>query len=299
MLLNRGQALAEAGRDEDALSDCLAGHALAATVGWTKAAAYLAHQIGWLQLEHGTLGDADPWMRRALELTEDDQDGHIRAIALNGLGMTRLYQGELQEAADLFGAAVQLSETGPEITALATRGNLASALRQLGAVDRATDLLGDVLDAYQRRSQLRGELSTLDELAKVSSQGGDGVTALQTALRAHNLALVIRDRKAQAQTAATVAQAHLSLGDFPAAIEWSKDCLTIARGAYPYIETQALLALATAQRSTGDTTSAIAATEEAASVAAACGFTLLESEATKSLLEVRAQYGQRDGGDDS
>lgn len=284
MLINRGQALGEAGRDEDALADCLAGQALAVAVGWTTAAAYLAHQIGWFQLEWGTLGDADLWMRRALELTEDDQDGHVRAIALNGLGMTRLYQGELREAADLLGTAVQISETGPAIPALATRGNLASALRQLGAVDQATSLLGDVLDAYQRRSHRRGELSTLDELARLYSQAGDGVTALEVALRAHDLALVLRDRKAQTQTAATVAQAHLTLGDASAAIEWSEECLTLARDTYPYIETQALLALAKAQRSTGDPKSAIAATEQAFTIATACGFALLKAEAAASLL---------------
>lgn len=288
MLMNRGQALGEAGRDEDALSDCLAGHALAVAAGWTTAAGYLAHQIGWLQLERGTLGDADPWMRRALELTEGDEDGHIRAIALNGLGMTRLYQGELQEAADLLGAAVQISEAGPDIPALAIRGNLASALRQLGAVDRATGLLTDVLNAYRQRSHLRGELSTLDELSRLHSQGGDGVTALEVALRAHDLALVIRDRKAQAQTAATVAQAHLALDDALAAIEWSEDCLAIARGAFPYVESQALLALAAARHINGDTTAAIVATELAAAIAGACGFGLLEAEATTSLLKYRA-----------
>jgi tetratricopeptide (TPR) repeat protein len=287
MLISRGQALAEAGRDEDALSDCLAGHALAVVVGWTTAAAYLAHQIGWLQLERGTLGDADLWMRRALEMTEHEDNRHIRAISLNGLGMTRLYQGELQEAADLLSTSLQLGETGPEIAALTTRGNLASALRQLGAVDSATGLLGDVLDAYRRQSHLRGELSTLDELARLYSQTGDGVTALEVALRAHDLALVIRDRKAQAQTAATVAQAQLTLGDAPAAIEWSEDCLTIARGAHPYIKAQALLTLATAHRSTGETTSAIDAAEQADSIAATCGFGLLESEATTRLLEYR------------
>lgn len=284
MLLNRGQAMAEAGRDGDALSDCLAGHALAVAVGWTAAAAYLAHQIGWLQLERGTLGEADRWMRRSLELTEDDKDGHLRAIALNSLGMTRLYQGELREAADLFGSALQICGTGPDISTLAIRGNLASALRQLGDVEGATGLLGDVRDAYRRRSHPRGELSTLDELARLHSQGGDGVAALETARRAHDLALAIRDRKAQAQTAATVAQAHLTLGDAPAAIEWSKDCLTIARDAYPYIKAQALLALAAAQRSTGDTAAAIYTTEQAASIAAACGFGLLHAEATTSLL---------------
>lgn len=280
MLINRGQALWAVGRDEDALSDCIAGHALAVAVGWTTAAAYLAHQVGWLRLERGKLVDADLWMRRALELTEDDQHGHVRAIALNGLGMTRLYQGELREAADLFGSALQINETGRETSALTNCGNLASALRQLGAADRAADLLSDVLDAYQRRSNIRGELSTLDEWARLYSERGDGAAALQAALRAHHLAMIVRDPKAQAKTAATVAQANLTLGDALTAIEWIEDCLTIARGAYPYLEAQALLALATARHSTGDATAAAEAAEQAASIARSCGFRLLEAEAT-------------------
>ncbi|WP_158441204.1 BTAD domain-containing putative transcriptional regulator [Kribbella steppae] len=287
MLINRGQALGAVGRDEDALSDCLAGHALAVAVGWTRGAAYLAHQLGWLQLERGKLDDADLWMRRALELAEDDHHGHVRAIVLNSLGMTRLYQGELQEAADLFGSALQLNETGQETSTLAIRGNLASALRQLGATDQAAALLSDVLDAYQRRSHLRGEVSTLDEWSRLHSQRGDGAAALQAALRAQHLAIIVRDRKAQAQTASTVAQAHLTLGDAPAAIDWIEDCLTIARGAYPYVEAEALLALATARHRTGDTTAATNAAEQAASIATSCGFHLLEAQATTATQPAR------------
>ncbi|WP_165949383.1 BTAD domain-containing putative transcriptional regulator [Kribbella turkmenica] len=290
MLINRGQALGAVGRDEDALADGLAGHALAVAVGWTTAAAYLAHQVGWLQLERGELVDADLWVRRALELSQDDRDGHVRAVVLNSLGMTRLYQGELQEAADLFASASRINPTGQRNSTLSIRGNLASALRQLGATDRASALLCEVLEGYRRRSYLRGELSTLDELARLSGQRGDGAAALRTALRAHHLALIVRDRKAQAQTASTVAQAHLTLGDVPVATEWIEDCLAIARGTYPYLETEALLALSTARRATGDETAATAAAAQAAAIARACGF---------RLLELRAQYGQRGNSHDA
>ena len=217
-------------------------------------------------------------MRRALELTEDEH-GHVRAIVLNSLGMTRLYQGELQEAADLFRSALQIIRAGQETSALAIRGNLASAVRQLGAADQAAGLLSDVLQAYQRRSHLRGELSTLDEWARLYSQRGDGAAALEAALRAHHLAIVVRDPKAQAQSASTVARAHLTLGDTPAAVEWVETCLTIARGMYPYLEAEALITLATARRSTGDSASGIHAAERAASIAASCGFRLLEKQA--------------------
>ncbi|MET9270764.1 BTAD domain-containing putative transcriptional regulator [Kribbella sp. NPDC003557] len=283
MLMNRGQALGAVGRDEDALSDCLAGHTLAIEVGWTPAAAYMAHQVGWLQLERGKLGDSELWMRRALELTEDDQRGHVRAIVLNGLGMIRLHQGRLTEAADLFETALQSDETGRETSVLAIRGNLASALRQLGQADRAADLLTDVLESYQRRSHLRGELSTLDEWARLYSQRGDAAAALRTALRAHQLAVAIRDPKPQAQTASTVAGTYLTIGDPAAAIDWIEESLTIARGTYPYVEAEALLTLSAARRSTGHQTTAVHAATQAASIARSHGFRLLEAQATSDL----------------
>ena len=77
-----------------------------------------------------------------------------------------------------------------------------------------------------------------------------------------------------------MAQAHLTLGDAPAAIEWIEDCLTIARGAYPYLEAEALLTLAAARRGTSHAVAATNAAEQAASIAATCGFRLLEVQAT-------------------
>ncbi|MFG1911593.1 BTAD domain-containing putative transcriptional regulator [Kribbella sp. NPDC048928] len=279
MLINRGQALGAVGRDEDALSDCLAGQALAVAVGWATAAAYLAHQVGWLQLERGHLDDAELWMSRALELTDDEPYGHVRAIALNGLGMVRLYQGALQEAADLFAAALEAGKYGLETSTLTIRGNLASALLQSGATDRAAELLSELMATYHRRSHFRGELSTLDDWARLHSQRGDGAAALETALRAHQLANVVRDPKAQAQTASTVAQAHLTLGDAAAAAEWIEACLAIARETYPYLEVEALLVLAAARAVVGDQKAADVAAEQAAVIAAACGFRRLEAEA--------------------
>ncbi|MEU8223526.1 BTAD domain-containing putative transcriptional regulator [Kribbella sp. NPDC048915] len=279
MLINRGQALGAVGRDEDAMSDCLAGHALAVAVGRPIAAAYLAHQVGWLQLERGKLDDAEHWMSRALELTDTEPRGHVRAIALNGLGMVRLYAGALQKAADLFTSALEISEHGLETSRLTIRGNLAGALRQSGATERAAELLSELMATYHQRSQYRGESSTLDEWARLHSRRGDGAAALQTALRAHELAKLVRDPKAQAQTASAVAQAQLTLGDPAAALEWIEACLAIARDTYPYLEAEALLTLASAQLATGDHSAAALSAEQAALIAKACGFELLAAEA--------------------
>ena len=280
MLISRGQALWAVGRDEEAMADCLAGERLARTTGWTTAAAYLAHHIGWLYLEQGNLADADGWLHRALAST-DDELGHVRAVAFNGLGVLRLCQGDLKDAATLLTSAIEINDaTGRETSALANRGNLASALRQLGDEEGAAALLTEVLAAYRKASNLRGELSTLDEWSELHRQRGDVRAALETAEQAHAMTITVRDRKATAQTAATVARAHLSLGDAESATRWFEDCLTIAHGTYPFIEARALVGLATARLATGDVASAMSTAERAVTIASSCGFRLLEDEAS-------------------
>ncbi len=281
MLISRGQALAAAGRDDDSLADGLAGHVLAVAVGWSAAAGYTAHQIGWHHLERGALSEAAHWMSRSLEWAEPA--GHLRAIALNGLGMTRLYQGELRDAAELFADALGSNPNGRPESALIIRGNLGGALRQLGELDRAADLLNNVLDAYRQQSYPRGELSTLEELARLHLQRDDAPAALDLALRAHDLAIAGRDRKAQAQTTVTVAQAYLALGNLEAAIKYGEECRAIASGFYPYLEAEALLTLAVAQHRTAATAAAIELATHARAIARTCGFGLIEAEAAALL----------------
>ncbi|MEO3815628.1 BTAD domain-containing putative transcriptional regulator [Plantactinospora sp. B24E8] len=290
MLISRGQALWSVGRDEEALSDCLAGERSAVTIGWTTAAAYLSHHIGWHHLEQGKLADADQWLRRALDLTEDDQLGHVRAVALNGLGVMRLCQGELRDAAELLNAALEINEaTSRETSALANQGNLASALRQLGAEARASELLTKALAGYRKGANLRGELSTLDELSQLHRQRGDATGALEVARRAHDIAVAVHDRKATAQTAATAAQAYLALGDATTATRWFEDSVRIAHNTYPFVEARALVGLAAARLSAGDPASASRTAEQAVAIAGSCGFRLLEERALAAL---RASTGQ-------
>ncbi|TCC38688.1 BTAD domain-containing putative transcriptional regulator [Kribbella speibonae] len=284
MLISRGHAHWSVGRDDEALADFLAGEQLAVATGWTMAVAYLSHDIGWLHLDHGRLAEAHNWFDRALRLTEHDKTSHVRAVALNALGVMSLHQGQLRDAADLLSAALEINkENGRELSALANSGNLASALRQAGEETQASALLTDVLAEYRKRSNLRGELSTLDEWSKLHRQRGDTATALQVATRAHELATTVRDRKAIAQTAATVAQAHLALGDPTAAAQWFDDSLTIARGVYPFIEARALLGLATARLAANEPTSASHAANQALTIATTCGFHLLAQKASAVL----------------
>jgi tetratricopeptide (TPR) repeat protein len=284
MLISRGQALRSVGRDDDALADCLAGHQLAVAIGWATAAAYLSHDIGWLYLEQGRLVQASEWMHRALELTEGDRLGHVRAVTLNGLGVMRLCEGELGEAVELLTAALDISRaSGRETSALVNAGNLASALRQLGEEERAAELLTEVLAGYRYRGDLRGELSTLDEWSRLHRQRGEAATALKVARLAHDMAITLRDRKPTAQIAATVAQAYLALGDATSAAQWFEESVMNAHHAYPFLEARALAGLAAARLAAGDPDAARSAAERAVAIAASCGFRLLEKRALAEL----------------
>jgi len=85
---------------------------------------------------------------------------------------------------------------------------LASAWRQLGEEDRAAELLTDVLAAYRQGSNLRGELSTLDERSELHRRRGEADTAPAVARQAHGMALTVGDRKATAQFSATTCAAR-------------------------------------------------------------------------------------------
>jgi hypothetical protein len=123
----------------------------------------------------------------------------------------------------------------------------------------------------------------LDEWSELHRQRGDAAIALEVARQAHDMAITVHDKKVTAQTAATVAQAHLALGDTTAAAQWFEDCLTIAQDTYPFIEARALTGLATAQLSAGDPTSASRTAERAIAIATSCGFRLLEEQASAAL----------------
>jgi DNA-binding SARP family transcriptional activator len=282
MLISRSQALDAAGRNEESLADCLAGEQLAVASGWTTAAAYLSHDIGWLYRDRGKFADADHWLTRALELTggAENVHDHVRAVALNGLSVVRLDQGQFREAAELLRAALEINEaTGRTGSALVNRGNLASALRQLGDTQHADELLTAVLAGYRGWSNLRGELSTLDEMSLLRGQQGRTAEALELAQQAYDLAVLVHDKQAQAKTSATVAEAFLGTGNPATAGKCFDRCLTIARRHnYPYQEARALVGLARTHLAMGDQAAARAAAEDAASIAGSCGFQALENQ---------------------
>lgn len=281
MLLSRGQARSLVGRDIEGLDDALDALRMARECGWGAAAAYLSHNIGWQYYELGRLADAETWLRRTLDATEDEPTGHIRAAALNGLGMIMLDRARWQDAATNLTAALEINETaGRERSALVNWGNLASVLRQRGALLDAAERLETVLRTYRRCGDLRGELSTLDEMSRLEIDRRNLSTGLSLARQAHDLAVKMYDRRAQAMTAGTLGDALRENGDIAHALDVLRDGVAMAeRHSYRYLETRARVALARAMALAGDVGSARREADRAETVARDMGFAMLATEA--------------------
>lgn len=280
-LLGRGQALSAAGRDADALDAMLEAQEMAEQCGWRAAAAYLSHNVGWQYYEFGMLADADTWFGRAFDLTADDPNGHVRAASLNGSGMVQLDRGILDKAATQLGAALAINEAaGREASALANRGNLASALRRSGDLEQASSHLDVALHGYRRRGDMRGELSTLDEMGRLATDRNDLALGLTLARQAHELALRVNDNRARAMTACTLGNALRDCGELAQSIDHLRTSVDIAvEYSYTYLEARAQLGLARSLRLAGDDEAARLAAERAGAVAHERGYTLLATAA--------------------
>ncbi|ASW53281.1 BTAD domain-containing putative transcriptional regulator [Plantactinospora sp. KBS50] len=281
MLMSRGQARSMVGRDLEGLDDTLAALRLAQECGWHAAAAYLSHNVGWQYYEFGRLADAETWFGRTLDLTAHEPLGHIRAAVLNGIGMIMLGRGRREDAATSLTAALEINmRTGRERAALVNRGNLASVLRQRGEFLAAAEQLDTVLRRYRRRGNLRGELSTLDEMSRLEIDRRNLASGLSLARQAHDLAVKTYDRRAQAMTAGTLGDALRESGEIAQALDVLRDGVAMARRhSYRYLETRARVGLARALALAGEPDAARREAGRAERVAHDLGFGALATEA--------------------
>ncbi|MGC4896276.1 BTAD domain-containing putative transcriptional regulator [Micromonospora sp. DT31] len=279
MLISRGQAMWALGRHQDALDAYTEGARLADTAGWRPAVAYLRHNIGLVLREQGRLDEAEQSYRRALELSADEELGHVRAVTWNGLGILCAAQGRLTAAVGHFTAALRINQvTGRETSTLANRVNLGMVLRYLGDEPAAEDHLRAARDGYRRLADLHGELSALSELSQLYTQRGRDGAAVSAARQGYDLAQIVRDRRAQAALLTTLGEAQLGGGDVPAALGSFHQAVQIA-AEYPSVATRATVGLARALLQAGDRAGARRHAERAGREARAHSFRIIEAAA--------------------
>ncbi|WP_405103903.1 BTAD domain-containing putative transcriptional regulator [Micromonospora sp. NBC_01412] len=286
MLLSRGQAMWALGRHAQALADYRAGERLSQGSDWPAAAPYLWHNIGVVRAEQGRLDEAERGYREALRLCGDRTElAAVRALALNGLGAMYADQGQLAEAAECLRDALRINAAaGRTASVLSTRGNLGMVLRQLGQERAAEKHLTAALAGYRRRSNMHGELSTLDELSQLYAQRGDAARALSAAQQGYDLAVIVRDQRAQAALLCTLGEARRA-GDDPAgALRFLRQALDMARqNGYPYFAARAQVGLAVVHLGLGAHGLARGCAAEARELATTHDFRMVEADALAAL----------------
>lgn len=281
MFMCRGQARGAMGQDAEGLDDTLVALRLAGDCGWSSAVSYLLHNVGWIHYELGDLDRAEGWLLRILDTPEQDGGGPASAVARNAIGMVMLDRGRWHDAEVHFQAALEASvAAGRERAALTIRGNLASALRRQGAVTEAARHLDGVIHGFRLRGDVRGELSTLDEMSQLEGDEGNRELALSLGRRAHELAAQVHDLRARAMTLCTLGEALLASGDIVDARDTLNRAATLA-GVHSYrsLEARALVALAGALMVSGDTEAASEHADRALGIARRFGFGAIERSA--------------------
>lgn len=285
MFMCRGQARSAAGRDAEGLDDTLVALRLAEDCGWDSAVAYLLHNVGWIHYELGDLDKAEGWLQRLLDTPGQDTGGPVSAAARNAIGMVMLDRGRWHDAEVHFQAALDASVTaGRERATLTIRGNLASALRRQGATEEAARHLDGVLHGFRSRGDVRGELSTLDEMSQLEGDERNREPALRLARRSHELAAQVHDLRARAMTLCTLGEALLANGDVVDARDALTRAATLARvHSYRFLEARALVALADTLMAAGDTAAASEQADRALGLAREFGFGAVESGAKQMI----------------
>jgi len=278
MHMTRGQAMWALGRHEAAIAVYTEGARSADTGGWRQAAAYLRHNIGWVLAEQGRLAEAEQSFHLAVELS-DDELGHTRAVTLNGLGYVCFDQGRLAEAAEYFGAALRINQkTGREKSLLANRSNLGMVLRQLGQESAAEEHLRAALDGHRRTSNRNGELAALEELSLLHMQRGHSAAAVSAAEQGYDLAVIARDRRAQAALLIAFGEAQLGAGDVLSAQESFERVFALV-DEFPFLATRATIGTANVLLALGDNADARRHAERALAEARGRGYGVLEADA--------------------
>jgi DNA-binding SARP family transcriptional activator/tetratricopeptide (TPR) repeat protein/DNA-binding XRE family transcriptional regulator len=288
MLLGRAQLSEAIGRDGDTMTHSLRAFRLAAGAGWDEAAAYLAHSIGWTYSLLGHLDDAENWYDEASTRSRDAGSGHVEAMALNALGILRCHQARYAESRHLLERAITANEHhGRHASILVNRGNLARTLRMLGDVARARAHVDGVLSGFRDRGDLRGEASTLDELAQIHLHTGRTGEALAVGRRAVQLAADLGDTRLEGRLGCTLGEAFLAHGDLASAAYWFSYAREIAAPLpYPALDLRARIGSARTAACNGDTAGAQHLARAALTSARLLGHGELEMIATTAVADI-------------
>ncbi|MFZ4657437.1 MAG: tetratricopeptide repeat protein [Caldilineaceae bacterium] len=172
----------------------------------------------------GSYDDAEPMLREALQIQQTLGNHWWQAITLNELGILQLTVGNFSDAYHNLEQGLKLGQEGIQAYLLC---NLGQVLRELGDLNKATEMLIEGLHLAQVQGDAHLEAIYLNDLALVNLRKSDFSSALEQAQSSLEKFRALQLKLSMTSDLAIIATAELALNYCASAQSTAQEALKI------------------------------------------------------------------------
>jgi class 3 adenylate cyclase/tetratricopeptide (TPR) repeat protein len=237
--------------------------------------ASLAHAYYLLHLALTAMGDARRLGYRGLALPIYEEIGDLtgQAKVLNNLGFDAYYEGNWNEALDLYRRSREAQERAGNLVFVAIAdNNISEILSDQGRLGEAEELLRQALATYRAARYRMGEAFATSNLGRAAARGGRLEEAFRLLEQAQTLFAEIGDENLELETEARMAEALVLAGEANQATAKAQEVLSrLGRSGPPVLQAMLLRQLGYAAAQRGRLDEARSVLEESLAVSGAAG----------------------------
>jgi tetratricopeptide (TPR) repeat protein len=254
---------------------------LSRTADWSAGEVAALGNLGTVCLLTGRVREAVEHLERALTLTDRPAS---RALTLGSLGAAHRELGDLPRSVSQLTEALEVFRSiGSRVGEAIALNNLGESRLTAGEFDVALTHVAESLALFREAGSRVNEAVALRGLAAVHLAAGRPAEAAPYAEQAYEICAEVADRRLEMDTLGTLGGIRAAT-DPTAGTELYLRALHLARGSgNRYPETEILVSLAELQLRLGRTEAAHGWADQAAAVAAECGYRLLAARAAAVL----------------
>jgi len=186
----------------------------------------IAFCLNNLQSIYEAIGDFDKaleYLQRSLEIIKEQGSESEYSRRIHNMGNIYYRKGDFDRAMEFYENSSALNEKYNNLTSLAADyGGIAEIYRKKGEFERAGEYYYKALDIYEKQGNKSGITDTLINIGLMFTEMFETTKAIETSLRALNLALEIGSPKKETRICENLARTYELLGDYSNAFLYHK-----------------------------------------------------------------------------
>ncbi len=193
-----------------------------------KTKAQALNNIGYINLEKGSVTEALDWFQKSLKIQEEIGDKMGMAASLSNIGFIYNNQGNISKALDWFQKSLKIQEE------IGDKHGIAALLLNIGFIYSNQGDNSKSLEWYQKSLKIceeignkRGIASSLTNIADIYNKMGDAAKALEGFQKGLKIYEEIGDKQGVASLFNNIGVIYSLRGDNPMALEWLQEGLKI------------------------------------------------------------------------